>query len=79
MSTTNIETSNLRLVLQSPEEIRALIDGMTPDEEAELSADWLALVDSAKSADPWVHGFALVQRAENTVVGNCGCEGLPTG
>ena len=78
MSTTNIETSNLKLVLQSPEDILALIDGMTPSEKTELSADWLALVDSATSANPWIHGFALVQQADNAVVGNCGFKGPPT-
>ena len=78
MNTTNIETSNLKLVLQSPEDVRALIDGMTPSEKAELSVDWMALVDSATSADPWIHGYALVQRTDNAVVGNCGFKGPPT-
>ena len=78
MNTTNIETSNLRLVLQSPEDTRAQIDEMTPSEKSELSADWLALVDSARSADPWIHRFALVQKADNAVVGSCGFKGPPT-
>ena len=77
MNTTKIETSNLTLVLQSPEDSRAQIDKMAPAERAELSADWLALVDSAASADPWIHGFVLVQRADNAVVGNCGFKGPP--
>lgn len=77
MSTINIETRNLTLVLQTPEEIRALIDGMTPSEKAELSADWLTLVDSATSSDPWIHGFALIRRADNAVVGRCGFKGPP--
>ena len=77
MSTINIETRNLTLVLQTPEEIRALIDGMTPSEKAELSTDWLTLVDSATSADPWIHGFALIQRTDNAVVGRCGFKGPP--
>lgn len=78
MSTTNIETRSLKLVLESPEDVRARIEGMSPSEKAELSADWLALVDSATSADPWIHGFALVQRTDNTVVGYCGFKGPPT-
>jgi len=77
MSTINIETRNLMLVLQTPEETRALIDRMTLSEKAELSADWLTLVDSATSADPWIHGFALIQRADNAVVGSCGFKGPP--
>ena len=78
MDTTNIETNNLRLLLQSPEDTRAQIDEMSPSEKSELSADWLALVDSATSADPWIHKFALVQQADNTVVGSCGFKGPPT-
>ena len=77
MNTMNIETRNLTLVLQTPEETRTLIDGMTPSEKAELSADWLALVDSVTSADPWIHRFALIQRAGNAVVGSCGFKGQP--
>ena len=78
MSTTRIKTSNLELVLQTPEEIRALIDGMTPSEKAELSADWLAQVQSATSPDPWVHGFTLKHRTRNIVVGSCGFKGPPS-
>jgi RimJ/RimL family protein N-acetyltransferase len=78
MSPTNIETRNLKLVLQTPEDIRALIEGMSPSEKAELSADWLALVESATLADPWVHGFALVRRTDNAVIGNCGFKGPPS-
>jgi len=78
MSTTIIETRNLELVLQTSEDIRVLIGGMTPAERAELSADWLARVQSATSADPWVHGFVLVQRANNAVIGRCGFKGPPT-
>lgn len=78
MDTTNIETNNLRLVLQSPEDTRAQIDEMPPSEKSELSADWLALIDSATSADPWIHRFALVRQSDNTVVGSCGFKGPPT-
>lgn len=74
----DIETDNLTLILQTPEETRALINRMSDSDKAELSASWLALVESATSADPWVHGFAVVQRKENVFVGNCGFTGPPT-
>jgi ribosomal-protein-alanine N-acetyltransferase len=77
MNKMKIETRNLTLVLQTPEKTRALIDGMTPSEKAELSTEWLALVDSATSADPWIHGFALIQRADNAIVGSCGFKAPP--
>jgi RimJ/RimL family protein N-acetyltransferase len=78
MTRTTIETSSLKLVLESPEEVRARIEAMSPSEKAQLSGDWLALVESATSADPWIHGFALVQRTDATVVGSCGFKGPPT-
>jgi RimJ/RimL family protein N-acetyltransferase len=78
MSTTNITTRNLELVLQTPEETAALIDGMTPSEKAELSADWLAQIQSATSSNPWLHGFTLIQRARDAVIGSCGFKGPPT-
>ena len=78
MDTTSIETDNLRLLLQSPEETRAQIDEMSASERSQLSAEWLALVDSATSADPWIHRFTLVHQADNAVVGSCGFKGPPT-
>ena len=78
MSTPNIETLNLELVLNSLEGTRARIEAMSPSDRAELSADWLALVDSATSAIPWVHGFAMVRRADNAIVGECGFKGPPS-
>lgn len=78
MSTTDIETRSLTLVLESPEDVRVRLAGMSPSEKANLSPDWLALVDAATSADPWIHGFALVQRIDDAVVGSCGFKGPPT-
>jgi RimJ/RimL family protein N-acetyltransferase len=78
MSRTTIETRSLTLVLESREAVHARIEAMSPSEKAELSADWLALVESATSADPWIHGFALVQRTDHAVVGSCGFKGPPT-
>jgi len=78
MSTTTIETPSLKVVLESPEGVRARIEAMSPSQKAEVSADWLALVESATWADPWIHGFALVQRTDDAVVGSCGFKGPPT-
>ncbi|MGH8510142.1 MAG: GNAT family N-acetyltransferase [Gammaproteobacteria bacterium] len=78
MSTTTIETPSLTLILESPEDVRGRIEAMSPSEKAELSADWLALLESATSADPWIHGFALMQRTDDAVVGSCGFKGPPT-
>lgn len=78
MSTGDIETQSLTLVLESPDDVRARLAGMSPSEKTELSLDWLALVDSATSANPWIHGFAVVQRIDRAVVGSCGFKGPPT-
>ena len=57
-----------------------------------MSDDWLARVEAATSADPWVHGFALVLRSDvfpsggsrshvlhsnDAPVGTCGFKGPP--
>lgn len=70
--------SRLDLVLQTREEVYAMVEGMSPSEKAELSAEWLAMVDSSTSADPWIHGFSLVHRDSAMVVGHAGFKGPPT-
>ena len=77
MNRTPIETKRLKLVLQTSEDVRALIEGMTAAEQAEISADWLALVHDASSASPWVHGFKLVHRTTGETIGNAGFKGPP--
>jgi len=72
-----VQTKNLKLVPQTLEEVHATIEAMTPAEKAELSADWLALLHASKLADPWTHGFSLVLRDSDTVVGKAGFKGPP--
>ncbi len=55
-----------------------MVEAMTPSEKAELSADWLALLRCSTSADPWIHGFSIVHRDSDMVVGNAGFKGPPT-
>jgi RimJ/RimL family protein N-acetyltransferase len=73
-----VQTKNLKLVPQTPEEVYAMIEAMTPAEKAELSADWLALLDGSTSADPWTHGFSIVLLDSDTVVGRAGFKGPPS-
>src|SRR5688572_21368614 len=77
MSATQIQTKNLKLVPQTLEEVRAMIEAMSPSEKAELSANWLALLRVSTSADPWTHGFSLVHRDSDIVVGKGGFKGPP--
>ena len=54
-----------------------MIEAMTAGEKAQLSADWLASVRGAVSADPWIHGFSMVHRDNDVVVGMAGFKGPP--
>src|SRR6266403_3591916 len=77
MSANRGQTKNLKLVPRTLEEVRAMVEAMTPLEKAQLSADWLALLRASTSPDPWTHGFSLVHRDSDTVVGMCGFKGPP--
>jgi ribosomal-protein-alanine N-acetyltransferase len=72
-----VQTKNLELVPKTLEEVYAAIEAMTPADRAELSADWLALLQASTSADEWTHGFSLVLRDSDTVVGSAGFKGPP--
>ena len=50
---------------------------MKPDEKAAVSPAWLALLEASSAADPWIHGFTLIDRANGCTVGQCGFKGPP--
>ncbi|MFN0125381.1 MAG: GNAT family N-acetyltransferase [Verrucomicrobiales bacterium] len=77
MNAAEIHTKRLKLVLKTLEEVHAMINAMSPAEKAELSTDWLAQVHASTSANPWTHGFNLVLRDSDTVVGKAGFKGPP--
>lgn len=77
MSTTHIQTKNLKMVPQSREEVRAYVEQMPSHEKSQVSAAWLALLDRSSLVDPWIHGFVLVHRATESVIGKCGFKGPP--
>jgi ribosomal-protein-alanine N-acetyltransferase len=77
MSKTEILTENLRLLLQTREEVLARIEAMSASDRAEVSPEWLARVKASTSADPWIHGFAVMHRASGTVIGSCGYKSPP--
>jgi len=78
MSATHLRTKNLKLVPQTLEEVRAMVEAMDASEKAHLSADWLARLHASTSTDPWTHGFSLVHRVSDIVVGKAGFKGPPT-
>jgi [ribosomal protein S5]-alanine N-acetyltransferase len=72
-----IRTDRLQLVLLTPDEVLAQIEGMVPADRAEVSEEWLAQARASTAADPWVHGFSMVDRLSGAVVGSCGFKGPP--
>ena len=77
MSSTHLETKSLKLIAQTREEARAYIEQMQPHERTQVSPAWLALLDGSSSIDPWIHGFVLLHRATESVIGKCGFTGPP--
>jgi len=75
----DLQTKNLKLVPpHTLEDVRAMIDAMDPAEKAQMSADWLEMLNNATSIDPWIHGFSIVLRSSDSVVGQAGFKGPPT-
>jgi RimJ/RimL family protein N-acetyltransferase len=79
MATVEIPTARLTLVLQTPDEVLAQIEAMSPADRAEVSPGWIARVRATAVGDPWALGFAAVERASGSVVGGCGYKGPPDG
>lgn len=78
MSTAHIQTGRLELLLSSPEDVQAFLEGLDPEDKKELSPDWLALVEAADAPDPCIHGFVLRRRDTDEVIGRIGFKGPPT-
>lgn len=72
-----LQTERLTLVLESTEVVLARIAALPPDEQAEVSPDWLARLRASPEPSPWTHGFALVDRATGAVVGSCAFKSPP--
>ena len=73
---TSLDTERLRLVPKTREEALAQVERMSAEQRSNVSADWLARVQSP-SADVWTLGFDLVDRATEAVIGTCGFVGPP--
>ncbi|MGI9077681.1 MAG: GNAT family N-acetyltransferase [Gemmatimonadaceae bacterium] len=88
-----IETVHLQLVPYAPKHLLALIEGYERFEESfgwpaadglrafilsdDVSPEWLARLGASSLADPWVHGFAVVDRDSRSVIGSVGFKGPP--
>jgi RimJ/RimL family protein N-acetyltransferase len=92
MSTT---PSRIRLHPFSRDDILALLDGVSQCEarmgirlaegvrdffvSGEVSPAWRETLRSTAARDPWKHGFSVVERESETVVGMAGFKGPPDG
>jgi RimJ/RimL family protein N-acetyltransferase len=88
-----IETPRLLLTPYSPAHLCALLEGIDEFEQVfgapaadglrtflvsdDVSPEWLARLQAASTPDPWVHGFAIVDRASGSVIGSLGFKGRP--
>jgi len=88
-----IETPRLQLVAYEPTHLLALMEsnqrftasfGWPPAEglgaflqSSDVSPDWVARVRASTQGDPWLHGFAVVDRESRSVVGGLGFKGPP--
>ena len=73
-----METDRLILTANTPEDARAMIDALAPEDRAQVSADWLAMLDTAAGPDPWMLGFTVSLRSTGEAIGSCGFKGPPT-
>jgi ribosomal-protein-alanine N-acetyltransferase len=87
------ESTRIRLHPFAPDDLLALIDGAPQFEtrlgikladgvrdffvSGDVSPAWLEALRASKSADPWKHGFAVVERASETIIGTAGFKGAP--
>lgn len=83
----------IRLLSQTPERFRALLEGTDVYEQRfgvrvaegvrdflvgpEVSAEFLERLNGPAAADPWKDGFAVVHIEDNTVIGFCSFTGPP--
>jgi len=72
-----MQTKSLDLIPLKREEVLAMVEAMSSEDKAHLSADWLALLHGFNAEDPWTLGFSMVQRETGAAVGSCGFKGPP--
>ncbi len=77
MTALPLRTHHLDLHLQSTEDVLARIASLPPEDQAEVSPEWLASLRAAPAPSPWTHGFAIVERMSVEIIGSCAFKGPP--
>jgi [ribosomal protein S5]-alanine N-acetyltransferase len=88
-----LDTPRLALVPNEPAHLLALIESRERYEERtglrvadglrdfmvsdDVSPQWLAMLRNSTAADPWLHGFSVVERESRTVIGTAAFKGPP--
>jgi RimJ/RimL family protein N-acetyltransferase len=75
--TARIHTPRLELIAKTRADVDAMLKGMTTYERAQVSANWLALLEAAGHSNPWVHGFSAARRDDGVAIGTGGYTGPP--
>lgn len=73
----NIQSERIKLVLREPEEVLAWIESMSPADRERVSPEWIARVRSTTGADPWAHGFRIIDKTTGNSIGSCAYKGPP--
>ena len=73
-----LQTDRLTLVLNSVNDVRELIEGLSDDMRAEVSPPWLEKALAATESDPWLHGFKATLREDGTIVADVAFKGPPS-
>jgi ribosomal-protein-alanine N-acetyltransferase len=89
-----MQTPNINLLPQTPEHLRALLEGADVFERQfgirvadgvrdfltgpEVSADFLARLNGSAATDSWKDGFAVVHVVDNIIIGLCSFTGPPS-
>lgn len=66
----------MRIVPRTRDEVRATLDLLAPEVRAQMSPQWLALLEKSAPQDAWVHGFHIVDD-DGLTVGLGGFKGPP--
>ncbi len=86
-----IQTKNLLLAAHLPRHLRALVRGVEEfentaglkvadgirDQLLNASPEFMERIEMAKQPDPWLFGFAIIHKSDNTLIGLCGFPGPP--
>jgi len=77
MNPLQLDTTNLLLMVPSPDEAREQLAALTDDQRAECSSDWLARLHAATTRDPWILGFSVVHTATRATIGTVAFKAPP--